>query len=358
MKSNSTHVSPLGGCRSARTAAIFVPLVVSAAAGCVRGTDPTDLPPGGGDYEVVDGELAAPIELLTGVRTFVTSGDARIVAIADAPDAAGEARLVEIDVRDHVVVELDRMPATGGRPQIVVGRNATAWGFGPDATSEAAFRALDGSGAHALDFGTHAPSMLLGQFDDFVIFASAERCTLETIDLATSAMEVRTSMSCFLEFVASRQDSWGAMWVRVETDDGVGVGMIDAVWPGEISYARTGMSHAAGPVTTSQSFVFAESEPTEALFYAGETGRWPVELTTTGSEFPFGVDALVVIDDRIWGAGYGSPGYLYSPDGPPGGGIYRFPLTYTPVDLRGLHARMIALLADGTLLEQPVTPVP
>lgn len=295
-----------------------------------------------------DGELAPATARLTGVQTFVADGDARVLVML-RDDAASEARLVRYDVRDDQIVELDRMPIGDGVAQIMRGRAAIVWGFGGSLPDAGRFRVVDDDQARDLAFGAHAPSVLLGQHYEALTFASTQDCTIETLELATGALEVRAAVSCFATFKSVVLDDILGIWVRVDDGDGASVGMIDGLWVGAPSYARTAMPDAIGPFIGPQTYWFVENDGDQARVYQGRTHEWPVPAPIEYARVDTTIEAGALVDGELWGAAHG---YLF-PVGS-GGLTVRYPVSYQPLEMVGLTGRLMVQLADGTLLEQPL----
>lgn len=319
--------------------------------GCLGGGDdaPPDPPD---DPPVVDGALPPATSLFTGVQAVVTDGDAKLWLIL-RDDATGEAVLTTRDVRFDTDEELDRMPFGDGLPQIIHGRQGIVWGFGGTPPAGGTFRYVTDTGAQSLDFTTHTPNVLLGQHVDNVLYASVGACTTENLDLTSGAFDVRAG-NCYAQFDSVVQDDILGIWLRVSDDVSTSIGMMDGLWFGEISYAKTGMSHPIGPFISPNTYWFVDN--TEgARVYTGATHIWPVPEPQQFAHLPgIVVDAGATLDDDLWGATRGTPSYLYPISST--GLTIRYPVTYRPALMFGIHDRLIILLDDDRLLDQPIPP--
>jgi hypothetical protein len=298
---------------------------------------------------VIDGALAPETTLFTSVVTFVTSGDATVIAMRRVA-GTDEVRLVSRDVRFDEVLELDRMPIGEGVPQILVGREAVVWGFGGTLPDGGTFRAIEDGVARDLDFGTRSPSVLLNQHTGALTYASIKDCRVERLDLATAAVEEWGTFSCFADFTTVALDEFLNIWLRVDEASGTSIGMMDGLWPGAVSLAKGNMEGAVGPFVGIGAYWFVENTSgNEASFYQGASGQWPVPLSDRVATLPTAFDAATLVEEKPWGASRGTPAYLFRVGVPT---TTRYPISYHPVKMLGLHGRLIIQLENETLLEQ------
>jgi hypothetical protein len=339
-----------------KTFAPVVVLLVACHGGNYPGDDVGD--DGGGDdagFGVVSVELGAPTTLYAGVDAILGINDASFLAIVRDP-VAGDARLVSHDVRDGSEVELDRIPVGDGAGQIVQGRTAIVWGYGGVELEAGTFRVVPVAGEpHDLVADGATPSLLLAQDTESIIYHSKRDCTVEMLSLASTTPEVRGRLSCFAEVTSVMHDNILGIWLRVEDSGETAVGMMDGLWTGEISYARTGMEAAIGPFAQTDTYFFIEDSGGDAHFYYGATHQWPVPAPIGPSVLPTPTfDLGTLVDGRVLAVSVGPPTTFYAWGADV---ITESSVAYTPVHVVGLHERVIALLADGTLIEQSLVPL-
>ena len=331
--------------------ATITSLAAAALAGCVIHTEDPD-------ESVRDGFLVAATPIATGALAIEAYDEVRVVLLQRDP-ATGDAVLRRHDVRDHTTVELDRMSADG-TPQLVVVRQTIAWGFGNPGGGT--FRLVDATGVpRALDFAGHAPATLLGYWPDppALTYASARDCTIERLDLTRGLVEVRAQVSCNSQITAvaidDDLDPW--MYVRDQSWELTGLARLDGSAPWALTYVQQLLDNVQGPFLGAGRYwcVLFDDYGPWATVITGAQGQGPIpEAATRFAILDGPVGSVALLGDTPW-LSYQDGNHYLAPL-TPAGVVVRYRVDETAARMVALTNRMVMLLYDGTVLEQPLTP--